>query len=208
MSVQWSVPVAGASIVEFHNIRADRGCRDALIALPSLAPALGRFRVADAPDQMVEVRGFAGMAERRQALTAAAKGPDWRNVRTQRADLVADESVHLMRSIAPQGFRLPPAPRAYVALISELRFQEQIGNYHLWLRLFLRKAGMDPLASFATLEAENDVPAVPVRRHRSEHIALLRYSGGLVPELPLDLLAMLRFPPDMLVLEPAVAPGG
>ena len=39
---------------------------------------------------------------------------------------------------------------------------EQIGNYHLWLRLLLRKAGMDPVAAFATLEAVNDVPAVPV----------------------------------------------
>ena len=60
------------------------------------------------------------------------------------------------------------------ALISELRFPEQIGNYHLWLRLLLRKAGIDPLAAFATLEAVNDVPAVPVVRNRSQHIALMR----------------------------------
>jgi hypothetical protein len=178
------------------------------MALPSPTPLLGRFCVADAPDRLVELRGFAGIAERRAELRDAYAGDLWRSIRARRADLLTDESVHLMRTIAPADFRLPPAPRSYVALISELRFQEQIGAYHLWLRLFLRKAGMDPLASFATLETENDVPAVPVRRHKSEHIALMRYSGGIVPELPRELRAMLRFSPEMLVLEPVVNSGG
>jgi len=30
-----------------------------------------------------------------------------------------------------------------VAMISEVKFAEQVGNYHLWLRLLLRKAGLE-----------------------------------------------------------------
>ncbi|NKF15191.1 hypothetical protein, partial [Rhizobium phaseoli] len=86
-----------------------------------------------------------------------------------------------------------------VAMISEVKFQEQVGNYHLWLRLLLRKAGTDPIAAFATLEAVNDVPAVPVVRHRSHHVALMRF-GGRVPELPADLRGMLRYAPEVLTL--------
>ena len=45
---------------------------------------------------------------------------------------------------------------------------------------------MDPFAAFATLEAVNDVPAVPVVRNRSQHIALMAVSGH-PPKLPPEL---------------------
>jgi hypothetical protein len=69
----------------------------------------------------------------------------------------------------------------------------------------LRKAGLDPIATFATLEAVNDVPAVAVLRDRSQHIALMRPNGGAVPDLPRELRGMLRFPPEVLRLQPAPA---
>ena len=89
-------------------------------------------------------------------------------------------------------------------MISELRFPEQIGNYHLWLRLLLRKAGLDPLAAFATLEAVNDVPAVPVVKNWAQHFALLP-SDGTPPEWPAELRGMLRYAPEILTLQPAFA---
>jgi len=70
--------------------------------------------------------------------------------------------------------------------------------------LLLRKAGLDPLAAFATLEAANDVPAVPVLRNRTHHIALLP-AGGKVPDLPPELRNALRFSPEILELEPALS---
>jgi hypothetical protein len=63
---------------------------------------------------------------------------------------------------------------------------------------------MDPFASFATLEHVNDVPAVPVVRNRSQHIALMR-ADGPIPQLPPELRGMVRFPPEMLSLEPALS---
>ena len=111
----------------------------------------------------------------------------------------------LTRTIAPaEGVRPNRPGEQLVAMISEVRFPEQIGNYHLWLRLLLRKAGMDPLAAFATLEAVNDVPAVPVVKNRSQHVVLMR-SSGPPPELPPELRGMLRFAPEILGLEPALS---
>ena len=54
------------------------------------------------------------------------------------------------------------------------------------------------------LEAANDVPAIPVVKNRTQHIALMR-QGGRVPELPSELRGMLRFPPETLGLEPALS---
>ena len=61
---------------------------------------------------------------------------------------------------------------------------------------------LDPLAAFATLESVNDVPAVPVVRNKTHHIALVPQSGN-VPQLPPELRDMLRYPPEVLSLSPA-----
>ena len=64
--------------------------------------------------------------------------------------------------------------------------------------------GLDPLAAYATLESVNDVPAVPVVRNRTHHIALVPEAGS-VPQLPPELRDMLRYPPETLHLAPAPA---
>ena len=61
-----------------------------------------------------------------------------------------------------------------------------------------------PPTGCANEHAVNDVPAVPVVKNRSQHIALLRSFGG-VPELPPELRGMLRYPPEILGLEPALS---
>ncbi len=215
MNFQWLNQATPCPVVEFHDVRCEKFRTDKYLGLVEnglavpLAMAgaslLGQFRVENHPERVILMRGFASMPARRQALTDFHASVEWTAHRRSVSELVRDESVLLTRAIRPEDGIRPIRPgEPIMALISEVRFPEQLGNYHLWLRLFLRKAGFDPLASFATLEHVNDVPAVPVLRHRSQHIALLPAGGGL-PALPPELRAMLRFPPETLRLEPAVS---
>jgi hypothetical protein len=223
MTYQWIETQARTAtpIVEFRRYAMQPGRRDELIELfeerfiePQEdvgAQVLGTFTVEGDADRFVWLRGFEHMPARRAALERFYGGPVWAaNREAANATMVSSDDVLLLRAVAPEsGLKLPlrrlaepavPAMR-YLVLVSDLRFQEQIGSYHLWLRLFLRKAGMAPIASFATLEAENDYPALPVHRNRSEHVALLPFSGP-VPELPPELRNMLRNTPEQLVLNP------
>jgi hypothetical protein len=215
MNFQWLNQSAACPVVEFHDIRTEKFRSDKYLSLveerltapmvASGALSLGQFRVENHPDRLLLLRGFASMPARRKALTAFHAGEDWAAHRRESTDLVRDEKVVLTRTIVPaEGIRPSRPGEQLVAMISEVRFPEQIGNYHLWLRLLLRKAGLDPVAAFATLEAINDVPAVPVVKNRSQHIALMR-SNGKPPELPPELRGMLRYPPEILGLEPALS---
>jgi hypothetical protein len=216
MNVNWMAQNGPYPIVEFHDVRTEPGAADRYLARVEIpisghltargGGSLGQFAVARHPDRMLLFRGFPNMAVRQRALSCLHAESGWASRRAESADLVRSSEVMLMRAITPEaGVRPLRHGEELVALISELRFSEQIGSYHLWLRLLLRKAGMDPIAAFATLEAVNDVPAVPVMRNRSHHIALMRI-GGRVPELPAELRDMLRFSPEVLRLEPALSP--
>jgi hypothetical protein len=148
------------------------------------------------------------MRARQAALEAFYGGPVWAAHREAADACMADsDDVHLLRAVAPSTglpaarAMAPAEGRRYLAMLSELRFPEGIGNYHNWLRLFLRKEGMDPLASFATLLATNNFPRLPVHQDRSMHLALMPFSGRL-PELPRELRAALRRPPELMVLKP------
>jgi hypothetical protein len=215
MNFQWFGQTAPCPIVEFHDLRTEKFRSERYLSLledrltaPLLAAGglpLGQFRVENHPDRVILLRGFSGTEARRRALTAFHASPDWTRHRAEAAGLLRDERVLLTRAVVPaDGLRQTRTGEPLLALISEVKFPEQVGNYHLWLRLLLRKAGMDPIAAFATLEAVNDVPAVPVVRHRSHHVALMRI-GGRMPELPPELRGMLRYMPEILTLEPAPA---
>jgi hypothetical protein len=217
MSYHWTEPGHRTlhPIVEFRRYTLHPGRRDRLIALfeeQLVAPQeaagagiLGSFTVADAPDSFVWLRGFAHMRARQAALEAFYGGPVWAAHRDAANACIADsDDVHLLRAVAPSTglpaarAMAPAEGRRYLAMLSELRFPEGIGNYHNWLRLFLRKEGMDPLASFATLLATNNFPRLPVHQDRSIHLALMPFSGRL-PELPRELRAALR---RLMVLNP------
>ena len=215
MNFPWMSQNVACPIVEFHDVRTEKFRSDRYLAMIEnrlAAPLMlaggtpmGQFSVADHPDRLLLLRGFANMATRRRALTAFHGSDAWAAERREASELVRHASVILTRAIKPaEGMRPLRAGQRMMALISEVRFAEQIGNYHLWLRLLLRKAGLDPYAAFATLEAVNDVPAIPVVRNRSQHIALLPMEGK-VPELPPELRGMLRFPPETLELVPSLS---
>lgn len=207
MNYQWLSASGPYPIVEFHDVRVEKFKADRYMALQAgLGGAdLGQFQVAGHPDRLVALRGFAGMEPRRRTLNDIYGSASWAGQRRELADITRSSEVILTRAIAPAAGARPMRPgESYQVLISELRFPEQVGNYHLWLRLLLRKAGLDPVAAFATLESNNDVPAVPVIKNRTHHIALLR-QGPRPPDLPHELRGMLRYAPETLVLEPAVA---
>jgi len=215
MNFQWLSQNSPCPIVEFHDVKTEKFRSNKYLSLvedrltaPMLAAGglpLGQFKVDNHPDRVILLRGFQSTEARRRALTAFHASPDWATHRAEAADLLRDERVLLTRAVVPaDGLRHLRGGESVFAMISEVKFPEQLGNYHLWLRLLLRKAGLDPIAAFATLEAVNDVPAVPVVRHRSHHVALMRV-GGRVPELPPELRGMLRYAPEILTLEPAAA---
>lgn len=207
MNYQWLSASGPYPIVEFHDVRVEKFKSDRYLALtdrPSGAD-LGQFQAVGHPDRLISLRGFAGMDSRRRSLTASHNHPGWAAQRREIADITRANDVILTRAIAPAEGTRPMRPgESYRLLVSELRFPELVGNYHLWLRLLLRKAGLDPIAAFATLESVNDVPAVPVIKNRTHHIAMLK-QGPKPPELPPELRNMVRFAPELLVLEPAMA---
>ena len=210
-------------IVELRHYTLHPGRRDELIALfedrfieaqeTAGAAVLGTFRVEGADDSFIWLRGFPDLPARKAALENFYGGPVWSAHReAANATMIDSDDVHLLRAIAPAeglppgGLRHPPQgaewpAQRYRLLVSELRYPELVGNYHLWLRLFLRKAGADPLASFATLPAENNFPALPVWKNRHVHVALLQDAGRL-PALPVELRGMLRQAPELLSLQP------
>ena len=215
MNYQWLGQTDALPIVEFHDIRAENDRADSYLALiegPLAAPfaaagggLMGQFRVAGHPDRIMLLRGFASMPARRRASETYLKSSEWRANRAALLEQERQSSVILTRTLAPSsGTRPLRIGEGYTAIVSELRFAEQLGGYHLWLRLMLRKAGLDPLAAYATLESVNDVPAVPVVKNRTHHIALVPESGS-VPQLPPELRDMLRYPPEILHLAPAPA---
>ena len=199
-------------IVEFHDIRAEKGNADRYLELiegPLAASfvgaggaMMGQFRVENHPDRVVLLRGFPSMLARRAGTRDV---PQKRRMAGQSRGCFGPDSRDNAVILTPHAHRLerhaPLRPGdGYTAHRSRnCDSPSRSGNYHLWLRLLLRKAGLDPLAAFATLESVNDVPAVPVVRNRTHHIALLPQGGG-VPPLPPELRDMLRFAPEILSL--------
>lgn len=222
MNFQWLKTDVETPIVELRRYRLHPGKREALIGLfeerfiePQEAvgaKVLGTFRMEADCDAFVWLRGFTHMGARRAALEAFYDGAVWRaNRDAANATMIDSDDVHLLRAIAPEG-GLPATARLprmgeqagairYTLLLSELRYPEWVGQYHLWLRLFLRKAGADPMASFATLPAENNFPRLPVWANRQVHLAVLK-SAAPIPELPSELKNMLRREPELMVVSP------
>ncbi|HZY68992.1 MAG TPA: hypothetical protein VFE52_10410 [Devosia sp.] len=215
MHQQWIGGGEASPIVELHDLRLEASKTRAYLDLldgPLAAPlaaagvvAMGQYQVEGHADRLLLLRGFPSVPERRQAMSDFHGSPRWQRHRAEATGLVRDASVLLARTLAPTDrTRRLQVGQPCVLLVSELRYAESIGDFHLWLRLFLRKAGLDPVAVYATLESANDVPAVPVVANRTHHIALLPAGGG-VPPLPTELRGMLRFSPEVLRLAPAPA---
>lgn len=222
MRFQWPAAQTDTPIVELLSQRFPTGDRDRMVALFERQVAdvqealgvsvVGSFTVVGQPDRFIWMRGFSDMAARRTVLGLPNSGAGWPLRPDPQIALPAPgDEVHLVRAVTPQsgvsGLRRLPrigetvAAQPYTLVISEVRYQEWIGSFHLWSRLFLRKAGADPLASFATLEQFNDLPSVPVSQDRTMHVALIAGAVPL-PPLPRELRDRLRGEPEVLTLLP------
>jgi hypothetical protein len=222
MTFQWIANDVQTPVMELRRYTFQPGRRDDFIELFEErfieaqeavgARVPGMFRIDGVPDQLIWLRGFIHYEARRHALEGFYSSPIWTFYRDAcNATLADNDDVHLLRAIAPEGgipitARRPslgeqkPA-QSFRLMISEPRFPEALGNYHLWLRLFLRKAGCDPIASFGTLPAANNYPRLPVWEQRPAHVALMP-GNTEVPPLPLELRNMLKWSPEMLTLHP------
>lgn len=211
MSFQWNAQQSPALLLEWHALAAEPGAGAELATLlrRHLAPAaraagmldLGLFTLVGRPDHLLVLRGFADRPTRVAAYGRFLGSGNWQEARASFFSLVRRHEVALTRAIRPET-GLPGQPLGpLLALRSDLRDPDALGHFHLWQRLMLRQAGLDPLAAYATLEAINDVPAVPVTRHATTHFALMRDSAAHWPAMPPELLVSLRFPPEWLRLE-------
>jgi len=217
-------------VVELRRYTLHPGQRDTLIDLFENeflesqdevgAHVLGQFRVEGAPDQFVWLRGFEDIAHRRPALEAFYQGPIWREHRDVANATMADsDDVHLLATVSPEdGFQRPNRPRRprgafatngsrFIVMLYRLRDPAQGGAFDQRLREILAETGVDPLASFSTLDVENDYPALPVHADDPVHVVLLRFDNAVGLETwlqapPAALSDFLKSPPETLILQP------
>jgi len=217
-------------VVELRRYNLHPGRRDELIDLfenrflesqdEAGAHVLGQFRVDGAPDQFVWLRGFEDLAARAPALEAFYHGPEWRaHGEAANATMAAWDDVHLLATLAPSdGFQRPNRPRRprgafatngsrFIAVLYRLHPDADARDFDGRLRERLGETGINPLASFFTLAAENDYPALPVHTDDPVHVALLRFDDAVGLETwlqapPGGLADYLRAPPETLILQP------
>ncbi|GGF38858.1 NIPSNAP family containing protein [Youhaiella tibetensis] len=217
-------------IVELRRYRLHPGQRDTLIDLFENeflesqddvgAHVLGQFRVDGAPDQFVWLRGFEAFDDRRTALDAFYGGPVWRAHRDRANATMADsDDVHLLSTMAPQdGFVRPARPRRprgafatngsrFIVMLYRLADNGRAAEFDARLRAALAETGIDPLASFFTLAAENNYPRLPIHTDDPVHVVLLRFDNAVGLETwlqapPAGLSDFLKAPPETLILQP------
>lgn len=191
----------------------------------------GQFQDLDDDDRFVWIRGFAGMPQRAEALTAFYGGPVWRAHReAANATMIDSDDVLLLRPATPEsGFDVsgrvrPPAGEARPGSLVTVTL------YHLppggddFAEFFLREvrpllagAGAAPLACLRTEPAENNYPALPVRTGENvfawvasfadldahlEHVRQLGRSTRWTHDLLPLLTKHLARPPEQLHLAP------
>lgn len=111
------------SVIELRQYRLHPGTRDRFLALFDQqflksqellgSWVLGQFRDIDDPDRVVWLRGFSGMPERADALTAFYTGPVWlRHRDAANACIVDSDNVLLLRPAFGSTLPIQPRPSA------------------------------------------------------------------------------------------------
>lgn len=165
------------AIFELRNYTLRPGRRDELITLferefvesqeRAGASILGTFRDIDAADHFVWLRGFSGMAARKDSLTAFYTGPVWQAHRdSANATMLDSDNVHLLHRLG--GALRVAAHRPGTTAADEARSMFAIDTYALAGRdenELARLAAQDghAVATFATERSANNFPRLPVR---------------------------------------------
>lgn len=193
---------------------------------------VGTFRDLDKPDRFVWIRGFPDMPARAKSLQAFYFGPVWQAHReAANATMIDSDNVLLLRPAERDaGFPKPSAPRAPVGTTARPHSRVLATIYYFGapvddafnaffdreLSPALAGAGIAPIARLETEEAENTFPRLPVRAGEHVFVWFARFDDegalhaaetrlaasprwtSLKPKLD----AMLKSPPERLVLEP------
>ncbi|HSR65524.1 MAG TPA: NIPSNAP family protein [Xanthomonadaceae bacterium] len=190
-----SSPPRSPGVFELRDYTLHPGQRDVLVDLferefIEAQEALGmrvlaHFRDLDAPDRFVWFRGFAGMAHRGEALPAFYRhGEAWQAHRdAANATMRDSDNVLLLREAWPgsgfaSGGAHPPVgetPSKSCIVVVTYAFAQPVDAT---VCAFFRDTvlplaaglGARPLATFATEEAANNFPALPVRE--GEHVVV------------------------------------
>lgn len=139
---------------------------------------IGQFRDLDDPDRFVWLRGFESLAARGEALPAFYYGPVWQEHRDKANATMVDsddalllEPLRLGEGYPRFGAGRPTAPATGLVLIVVAYLTGPITESDRALaeraRGALVEAGADVVAVYATHDAENNFPALPLR---DEHV--------------------------------------
>ncbi|OLF07200.1 hypothetical protein BLA60_28785 [Actinophytocola xinjiangensis] len=187
----------------------------------------GQFRDLDDDDRFVWLRGFAGMSERAEALTAFYGGPVWREHRdAANATMIDSDDVLLLRPVttAPAVGPRPPLGAPPPGSLVTVTIYHLPASVDEFAALFVSEAvplltehGAEPVTCLRTEAAENTYPALPVRtgenvfawvasfpdqQAHTEHVRHLGRSTRWTHDLLPLLTKHLARPPEQLHLAP------
>ncbi|UJW28925.1 NIPSNAP family protein [Saccharothrix sp. AJ9571] len=141
---------------------------------------LGQFRDADDPDRFVWVRGFADLPSRAAALTAFYGGPIWaEHGPAANATMLDSDDVLLLRPARPDtGFAqiataATSSTGVYTATICAV---DGVDFAEFFEASIVPELDDPPVASFETLVAENNFPALPVREGERVFVWFSRFA--------------------------------
>lgn len=151
----------------------------------------GQFRDLDDEDRFVWLRGFPSLAARAEALTGFYSGPVWKaHSAAANATMKDSDDALLLRplQLAPEypGPRAPRPPRGATAVPGSViagavyhrpSLDDGFADYFAAeLVPALTAVGAAPIATFETLPAENNFPALPLR-DESVFVWLTRFAA-------------------------------
>jgi hypothetical protein len=161
---------------------------------------IGQFRDLDRPDMFIWLRGFDGMAARKNALTAFYEGPVWAAWRdAANATMISSDDVLLLKPAWPgAGFDLSGTQRAalpghekpsrdnrlsgiVVIKIHHLRpgaEADYTSRFEAEAIATLTALGARPLAAFVTEHAANSFPRLPVRSGENVFISVTAFGSA------------------------------
>lgn len=187
-------------LVELRRYTLHPGARDTLIELfdrefvesqEAVGMAvMGQFREPAAPDRFVWLRGFPGMAARRESLAAFYGGPVWQRHRdAANATMIDSDDVHLLRpawpgaglamagrrrAAGPVRMALPGGVHIAVFPLHEPASDDLLHACRERLAAGLQRAGAEVLGWYVSEEAPNDFPRLPVHTGRPVLVGVVR----------------------------------
>jgi hypothetical protein len=182
------------TLIDIFDSRFIEGQEDAGMTI------IGQFRDLDRPDMFVWLRGFDGMAARKEALTAFYDGPVWGAHRdAANATMIDSDDVLLLKPAWPAaGFDLSGVQRdampsdgkpsadnrlsgIVVIQIHHLRPGAEAdfaGNFETDAVPILAAGGGRLLGAFITKHAENSFPRLPVRLGENVFISVAGFDSA------------------------------